>query len=685
MSTSNRPAKTSSPSRGRTRYREPRPGQQTQQSPQQQGGWVPSEQETPALTSTTTTTEPSKSFLPQGSTTNNTSVMPTNTTFTNDNTAILSDQISRVETNLTHINIAHQRDIITFQDQASATAKDVSEMQTVLHSDFNRVHHELQAMRQGMEELGRRNAVLEAGRGYETHLARAKALAEAECQELFARRIRESLGEFDATLRLTQGVQPLQLLAACEQQESAEDADDEGGDDDGVDIESSLEGAAATRVSSDQAASNDEGVAIGLGEEAHAHQSDDGDSTQEPPAQVPSTQGPSTQDTRPWLPLAIRHIPEITFSATIDNTTTFTEEELHRLLGGDQYSPGLYFCPNPPSARILPGKCYWLLDGHFEPYAPAKPGQHGAKLTAFFNTEANADSDMPDPDKGDDKNVPVFVALGSENQSSSASSNNGDPAPRKLYTYIGQYSQTRFSDNLSHSEIFDRVPAHVLTYWTKQLASPSRPQWLTDDLIDRFWPAPKYDGPIPTTLASTTGETGESNNSNGQQAAVERRVVRALDRHFDELVEWKKDVQLRASFFDEDAIGKMWDNADFDDEKGLRLVWEYLTCIGWDEGVYEGLCEGKKRGEEEVRSAAAAPSTAHNAPSTMHNSPGLSQHPPSPPSPPRTFKKGKKYSITMLSTIVDDDNDDIYKATSGWALGEPKWGKGEAWKEEGSI
>lgn len=285
---------------------------------------------------------------------------------------------------------------------------------------------------------------------------------------------------------------------------------------------------------------------------------------------------------------------------------------------------------------------------------------------------------MPDPDEGDDKNVPVFVALGSEDQSASSS-----PAPRKLYTYIGQYSQTRFSDNLSHSEIFDRVPAHVLTYWTRQLASPSRPRWLTDDLIDRFWPAPKYDGPIPTTLASTTGETGESNNSNGQQAAAERRVVRALDRHFDELVEWKKDVQLRASFFDEDAIGKMWDNADFDNEKGLRLVWEYLTCIGWDEGVYEGLCEGKKRGEEEMRSAAAAPSTApstmHNPPSTMHNSPGLSQHPPS------TFKKDKKYSITMLSTIVDDDNDESYKAASGWALGEPKWGKGEAWKEEGSI
>lgn len=339
---------------------------------------IPSQQETPGLTSSTADTSPFKSFLPRGSTTNNTSAMPTNTTFTNDNTAILSDQISRVETNLTHINIAHQRDIITFQDQAAATAKDVNEMQTVLHSDFNRVHHELQAMRQGMEELGRRNAAMEAERGYVTQLARAKTLAEAECQELFARRIRESLSDFYATLRLTQGVQPSQLQAAEDQQGSGEEADDEGGVDDGVEIESSFEGAATSDV-----ATNDERAQIAWGEEAQARQSDDGDSTQEPPAQAPSTQGPSTQDTRAWLPFAIRHIPEITFSATIDNTTTFTEEELHCLLGGDQYSPGLYFCPNSPSTRILPGKCYWLLDGHYEPYAPTKPGQHGAKLTAF--------------------------------------------------------------------------------------------------------------------------------------------------------------------------------------------------------------------------------------------------------------------------------------------------------------
>jgi hypothetical protein len=49
---------------------------------------------------------------------------------------------------------------------------------------------------------------------------------------------------------------------------------------------------------------------------------------------------------------------------------------------------------------------------------------------------------------------------------------------------------------------------------------------------------------------------------------------------------------------------KMWDNSDTDNEKGLRLWWEYLECIGFDDKFYEKLIGLKQAQQQRGRAAA---------------------------------------------------------------------------------
>lgn len=521
----------------------------------------------------------------------------------------VSNQIQRLEDILDTVNIGHQRDILNFQDQAETNSQKLSELQTVLHDDFGRVHSLLQGLESGMDEMRAKTTALEAERGQVAAYVKARSLAEAESHELFARRIREHLRGADASF-LTQlrarlegipgqiipgQVIPGQVIpdlpeetegqgstqsaenpvpVVTEQSEGSEKAGSKEGSD------SASKAVAGSDVASDQRTLRNSPAQIAC--------SNEGDGGRQPGTgnDEQTAKTPPTQQTERWLPFAIRHLTPLALPIPPGDLETFTWAELRDQLGGDEYSPGLYFNPYP--VPPLPGRCYWVLNEHNEPYAPAKPGHHGAKLTAFFNMEPNNAGKQPASGSGksDDQNVPVFIALGDQSDSDNP-----------VYTYIGQYSQTRYSDTLSHSEMFDRVPPHVIDHWTARLSSPERPDWVAQRLAEHFWPPPSYAGPLPSDSASTTPETRVSDKRNPMHG-VERSVARALHTYSDELGNWKKEVRLKANFCNANVIAGMWDKADWAVEKGLRLCWEYLECVGWDGEFYDKLCEAKEEEEE---------------------------------------------------------------------------------------
>jgi hypothetical protein len=412
-------------------------------------------------------------------------------------------------------------------------------------------------------------------------LMTAKLLAEAESQELYARRLRESVARIGQD-QACGGSDMLRLTTSPVSEEA-------------------IELDAATHVTSEMSVapdasedSNHPGVvspqlkgASTEEEEQQAHETLEPASTanEQSSARLDSVDKTTqTQEAGPsksthWLPHAISQLAPLKIVSP--NDETFTWEELYASLGGAQYSPGLYFTKNSSSSRVLQGRTYWLLEAQFEPFIPITPGQHGAKLTAFFNDTLTPDGTMVEEE--DLANVPVFVCL----------------RPGQKYTYLGQYSQKRYSDRLSHSEMFEYVPTKVLQYWASQLACPARPQWVTDALIAHFWPAPTYLGPSPSDSAVTTPRTGVSAPENAD-FVLEKRVQRAIEGYAGDLKDWKKEVTLKAGLLKEETLMQMWDKSDMDVEKGLRLWLEYLECVGFDEEFYANLVGRKTSGQQRV-------------------------------------------------------------------------------------
>lgn len=268
-----------------------------------------------------------------------------------------------------------------------------------------------------------------------------------------------------------------------------------------------------------------------------------------------------------WQPLAVRQMPPTTVS-NITNTETFTWEFIHTTLGGEQWSPGFYFIARN---SILPGKAYWSLEAEWEPFLPTAPGQHGAKLTAFFNTTLSQAGEAPDEENY--KDTPVFI------------SQDGG----KTYTYFGHYSQLRFSDKLDYDRMMEAVPERIRQYWAEQLAAQGRPEWVTTELMHHFWPKLTYEGPMPTDSAVNTPATMAS----GTSAACEKRVTRALEDYGRELKDWEKDASMKVKLLQSETLMKAFEKPDADEEPGLRLWYEYLQCVGYDQEFYEMLVQLK--------------------------------------------------------------------------------------------
>ncbi|KAK4911897.1 hypothetical protein LTR49_019614 [Elasticomyces elasticus] len=293
----------------------------------------------------------------------------------------------------------------------------------------------------------------------------------------------------------------------------------------------------------------------------------------------------STQaKTPPWQPLAVRQLPPPPSDMDIPNTNTitFTWEFLMKEFGGEQWSPGFYFIAVAPK---IPCQTYWVLEREWEPFLPTAPGQHGAKLSPVFNDQEFEPGQGPDVINF--KDVPLFVR---EDGS-------------KEYTYYGQYSQPRYSDKLDYERVMETVPKKVRQRWADCLTDPARPEWVTKALMECFWPRPRFEGPLPTDSAiATPGEAVEV-DSKASGAALEKHVLQALTAHAEELKAWEKASKIKVSLLTADAIMDAFTKADADLEPGMRLWWEYLQCVGYNQDFYDFLvqAQGIEQGQAKMR------------------------------------------------------------------------------------
>lgn len=296
---------------------------------------------------------------------------------------------------------------------------------------------------------------------------------------------------------------------------------------------------------------------------------------------IPAAEVISSSITAPeWIPVAVRQMEPIDFTIP-DNKETFSFDFLQDNLGGRFWSSGFYF---EPGHSILPSKAYWMLEADKEPFIPKAPGQHGAKLTPFFNETPSPHA--PEPDNYMD--CPVFII---------------EPGTTK-YRYYGNYSQTRYSDKVCYDCIQDHIPEKTLRQWADDLSRTGRPEWVTKALMQHFWPLPSYDGPFPTDSALSTPATFATDDDSAR--GTERRVTKALNEHAREIKEHVKEARLHASLLTSNAVFESFKSPDSDIEPGLRLWWEYMECVKYDAGFYDMLVKMKqdpklaKRGGKKV-------------------------------------------------------------------------------------
>jgi hypothetical protein len=495
------------------------------------------------------------------------------------------------------------RTTVTYREQSAPKASGIADLKPILPNDSQAADSRLRASKKHYGNLNARfvaadkeyttvSRLVPAQLGEESKMSSfmaARLLAEAEAQIVYGTRLRERVEAIDQQPRLNDGPQMLRLTASHNSFQHESDRAFE------LDVgrtatqsanksptqmfngsETSEDAAyAEAEVQQDYPAMNEHRSQRASGyAEAELQQGSPAINEHQPPGahalQFDNEHAHQTcsVEKSQWQTHTIAQLTPLDISPA--NNVTFSWEELVGHLGGGQYSPGLYYSRNEDPSRILQGRTYWLLESQYEPFAPTSPGQHGAKLTAFFNDNLTASGHAVEVE--DYENVPVFACL----------------TPGEGYTYLGQYSQPRYSDKLSYSELRQHVPARVLEYWAKQLADPHRPAWTTEQLVAHFWPPEPYKGPIPTDSALTSPATGVT-EPNDPERVLEKRVSLALEQYARELKVWKKDAQLKAALLTEDALMESWHSSDVDEEKGLRLWWEYLECVGFDEEFYQKL------------------------------------------------------------------------------------------------
>jgi hypothetical protein len=242
--------------------------------------------------------------------------------------------------------------------------------------------------------------------------------------------------------------------------------------------------------------------------------------------------------TKEWKPSYIRALSPVEGLAipTLAETVTFSRDFLQAAFNGVEWSPGLFHAPISAGECILPSRTYYAINATYEPYLPAKPGAHGAKLTAFFNNVESKDGTAAYG------NVPLFI---------SAIKRGSTQFTENQYIYFGTYSQKRWSDKLDYDRVCDCVPDEIKHYWAEQLADPARPQWVTKALMKQFVPMPEYDGVLPNSVAN--GSLASSEDLSAQLDKDVRSFIEDLEY-------WEKDARLQASLLKPDNILEAFKN-----------------------------------------------------------------------------------------------------------------------------
>lgn len=214
------------------------------------------------------------------------------------------------------------------------------------------------------------------------------------------------------------------------------------------------------------------------------------------------------------------------------NTVTFHPQFLEDHLGGTDWSPGLRFIVGTGTC-ILKNRTYFMLDPTNEPYLPDQPGQHGAKLSAFFNENPESiHGDLPDG-AASWENVPMFVE---------------QPGTGR-YIYYGNYSQTRWSDKLDIDTMTNKVPQHVKEFWATELTSAIRPAWMTHELKRHFFKKPEYIGKI---VAAPEADTTTINSE--MEVKIDEKMAKDVRKYVEELREWEREANMKTAMIKKQFI-----------------------------------------------------------------------------------------------------------------------------------
>ncbi|KAL6710978.1 hypothetical protein ACN47E_006853 [Coniothyrium glycines] len=275
-------------------------------------------------------------------------------------------------------------------------------------------------------------------------------------------------------------------------------------------------------------------------------------------------------DTMSWRPHYVESLPTLPADSLSgvpigEALVTFHPAFLHDTLKGDPWSPGLRFIKTPGPC-MLPFRTYYELDPATDPFLPATPGAHGAKLTAFFNKSPEEDyGDLLPVDGNTYEDVPMFILSGGR------------------YVYFGNYSQTRWSDKLDNDTMMTKVPQHVKDFWAHELTAHPRETWVTEALKKHFFPKPEYEGRIYAAPGDdTTVDTEDETQFN-------EKMSRDVTKYVQTLREWDREAKMKTSMMKKEFILDRFDAADVDDPPALRLYWEYLECVSWRQDFYDLL------------------------------------------------------------------------------------------------
>lgn len=228
---------------------------------------------------------------------------------------------------------------------------------------------------------------------------------------------------------------------------------------------------------------------------------------------------------------------------------TFTRDFIDSIFGGMEHSPSLFYIPAAIENPLLPERTYYLMNSTVEPFLPSNPGQHGAKLTPFFNNASpEGDGDLSYT------NVPLFIASSTYQGAAKAKANE--------YIYFGTYSQTRWSDKLDSDRLRDVVPQKVKEYWAATLADPGRPKWMTTALAKHFYPQPEYMGVLPDT--------------DSKEGEVSKEIQKDLEEFFCEMVAWKQFSTAEVAKMGKEDLLESFDKV----SRALVLPCVYSWCLG---------------------------------------------------------------------------------------------------------